>query len=452
MRPNTMYRPSFEVTVDEVRGTITMGDPVTGGSVVFSTLTHKAIEQVPPSQLWAILPALNVERHFARLTGPASPAMAGDHHDTTKAAGTTGGGRRSFVSVPFERHLRGFADGIIDLRSWAMDQGQRPTAWFPMDFKYDGYFGTEATTGWKCDKQDADGWSIFRADHLESAPLAAGTALGDDICTAHFLMLLSWVSKTFYNAKVGKLQQGWHGSRQPRAMGWMLWFYARAVMLGFDTADDAFVSTFLGAKPKVILKALVADLVKRLPRLGENKADDRTMVDLKDGSGEIRADYPWQWAVLFAAIGWLVEADVLQSRDWYYLRDYIRTLSHEIADRSLKNGFASYAISASANFTQADVDRANELENDKSHVYELVNGVIRDTPTRANVDDTALFCGGFGMLHGYGVPAVLEMLAALPKPIETATYDDIARYVDPVYGMQESMVAPPGDNDPGVGW
>lgn len=434
--PCPMYRPTFVMETDDQAMWIKFYDQTTGFSATFDASTHKLVGHLRQHTRVPIQPALDLESRFVRRSSPASVLMGGDVHDTTKAAGTTGGGRRSFISVAFERAVLGRQDGLDALYTWAVDQGQRPKAWLPFQFKYDGYFGTLIGSGWKCDKQDASGWSIFRADHLESAPLFGGAAVGEDMALAQFCLLLAWVSRTFYNAPAAKVQQGWHGSRQPRAMGWVPWFFARASFLGFDSADDAFVADFLGATPKTILRALVDDLSRRPPRIGEqNKPDDRTMVDLRDGSGEIVGEYPWQWAILFTAAGWIDRSGLLTSAKWKNFVAYLRTVAADVWERSIGPGGVTYAYSASTDLTQAQCDRANQLETDKSHVYELVDGVIRDRPRLADAEMTA---ASIAVLENPQHPQFQHLLGQLPSPSNMAKYDDMARYLDPAMALLEA--------------
>lgn len=430
-RPCLMTRPDFFHEVDTDAGTITYRSDVTGSRNVFDANDHKLIESVRQVERVPIAAALQFEQQFVRIGDKPSPLMAGDKHDTTKAAGTTGGGRRSFISVAFERAVLGLQDGADALHDWAVDQGQRPTAWLPFDFRYDGYFGRHAATKWQYDTPDQDGWSIFRADHIESAPLFGGAAIGEDAALAASCELLKWTSRTFWNPAAGALQKGWHGSRQKRAMGWMLWWYGRAALLGFDSAEPQFVQDYLGITPKVMLRELVDDLWMRPPRLGEFAPDDRTMVDLKNG--EIRGELTFQWAIYFAAIGWIDRLGIMTSKRWREVFAAARALANDVADRAVGPGGIAYAFSAGDGFSAADLAMANSAEKDKSHVYELVGGVIRDTPRAA---DAELLCGGLGLLMGERHAVVEELLGKIAAPDNMAKYDDIARYVDPIHALR----------------
>lgn len=434
-RPCPIFRPNFVTETDQVANIIFYRDPTTGFTATFDTATHKLIAHTrqDDAKRIKIQAAIDSEARYVRRSSPTSVLMSGDKRDTTKAAGSTGGGRRTFLSVAFERASLGFQDGYDALYTWALDQGQRPTAWLPFNFKYTAYYGKLGN--WQYDTQDADGWSIFRADHLESAQLFGGAAIGEDLALAMYCELLKWVSRTFWNPTTGRLLPGWTGSRQARAMGWVPWFLARASLLGFDGADDAFVQDFLGGKPKQMLKACIKNLKANPPRFGENKADDRTMVVLPDGSGEIRGDYPFQLSILFAAIGWIENSRLLNSPDWDTVHSLITDLANETCHRAIGSGGMTYAFSATDTFEQEDVDKANELEADKTHVYELFDGVIRDTPRLA---DAEMLTGALAYLFGPQDPRCRQLLALLPKPRNIPKYDDLARYVDPVYGLLES--------------
>lgn len=437
-RPCPIFRPTFvcETAPDAPAGMIVYRDPSTGFLATYDCATHKLIAHTrqDDAKRVVIKTAVDFESKFIRRSSPASILMSGDKRDTTKAAGSTGGGRRSFISVAFERAVLGFPDGLDALYTWALDQGQRPTAWLPFDFKYTAYYGKLGN--WQYDTQDADGWSIFRADHLESAALFGGAAVGEDMALASYCELLKWVTRTFWNPNTGKLLPGWTGSRQARAMGWVPWFLARACLLGFDGADDNFVRDFLGVRPKQMLKACITNLLSHPARLGENRADERTMTVLPDGSGEIRGDYPFQLSVLFAAMGWINESVLLTSSQFHDVIDDIRWLAQEAIHRSVSDRGMSYAISATDTFEQADCDLANQTETDKTHQYELFDGCIRDLPRLA---DAELMAGAIAYLFGPSDPRLRQLLAILPKPTNMAKYGDLARYADPAYALAESV-------------
>lgn len=457
MKPIPMFRPTFECVVDDAAKTITFTDAEVGSRVVFDATTHYAVEQTAGSELRPILHAIEFEKQFHRLSGRASPLMSGDLHDTTPSPHTTSGARRFFTSTALNRYLRGMSDGLDALRSWAIDQGKRPVAWLPFDqWKYDGWCGLLLPSKWKYDQNDPSGWGIFTPDHCESRVLFSGAALGDDICLAHFTMLLAWASRAMYNAAAGKLQQNWHGSHQQRARAWMLWLFGEAVMLGFDTADPEFITTFLGAPPKVILRAIVEDMaLKNPPRLGEtNKADDRTTVDFKDGSGEMVADYPWHWAMLFAAVGWVDAAGILTSKSWRTVVGAVTAIAGQVCDIATRAGLVSYAFAVRNHFTQSSdlpisdpgnqsADKANALETDKSHFYELrpevpggSTGFLIDKP---RVADGELLAAGLTFLtwNDPGSPlrafasAIVEVQPDPSGPM--SAYQDKARYLDVCY-------------------
>ena len=437
-RPCPYTRPTFFHEVNDVAQTIRYYDPVSGFEAVYDTAAHKLVKAQRQTTPIFIDSALATERKFARLSQPVSVLMSGDLHDTTKAAGSGGGARRSFVSVAFERALLGKQDGRDALHDWAVDQGQRPTAWQPFVFNYDGYFGRLGK--WQYDTQDADGWSIFRADHLESATLFGGATLGEDMCLASFCELLKWVNRTFYNPGNKTLQKGWHGSDQKRAMGWMLWFEARAALLGFDTADHGLVDAWLSVRPKDMLRLLVDDLTKRPPVIGSFRPDDRTMVDI--GGGEIRGELMFQWAIYFAAIGWIDRSGLMTSKKWKDLAAYSRVLMNEVLWRVMWPDGCSYAFSAHDHFTQDDVDLANQKETDKSHVYSLLErnlgsgfGVIRDNGRTADVE---LMAAASALLLGPDDQRSIDLLAMLPPPSNMAKYDDLARYADVAWALKEA--------------
>lgn len=457
MKPIALFRPTFECLVDDVAKTITFADPEIGSKVVFDATTHYAIEQTAGSELRPILHAIEFEKQFHRLSGKPSPLMSGDLHDTTPAPNTTSGARRFFTSTALNRHLRGLADGLPALRDWAKDQGQRPVAWLPFDnWKYDGYYGTLQPSGWKFDKLDSTGWGIFKPDHTESRVLFSGAALGDDIALAHFTMLLAWASRSFYNSATGTLQKGWHGSHQQRARAWMLWLFGEAVLLGFDTADPEFVAKFLGAPPKVILRAMVEDMAtKNPPRIGETgKADDRTAVAFNDGSGEVIADYPWHWGMLFAAVGWIDAAGIVTSKNWRNVVGTVTAIAGQICEVATRAGLVGYCVSPHSHFTQSSdlpvtdpanqsIDKANTLEKDKSHFYQLrpevpgaTNGYLIDTPRLA---DGELLAAGLTFLTWNDPTSPLRAFATAiveihPDPSASMkTYDDEARYLDVCY-------------------
>jgi hypothetical protein len=427
------FRSSFHLTINA--GSIDFTDSVSDSYVEFDAASHLGTTVQAPRFLQPIKPALVYETGHARLSGKPSPLMSGDLHDTSPSSHTTGGGRRSFISVAFERHLRGLADGLPALRAWADDQGNRPVCWLPFDFKYDGYYGTHVS-GWKYDKNNAAGWDICDPAHLETSNLFAGAALGDDTCLAHFTMLAAWVASSWPGGgpKANKVQRGWHGSNQERARGWILMFWTRAILLGLDTCDDEFRDTFLaGLRPKEHLRAIVDDMLAHPQPLGPDHADNRTMVDLKNGSGEIKGAYGWANGIMFAGIGYLLGSGVLNPPRATQLRDWATARAAEVVRRAVgPTGHVTYAFGGSENvtFTQSDCDLANQIETDKSHVYELVPpGCIRDKPRKP---DAELMAGGLALLNGKEDPTVKLILSICDKPGASA-YSDRARYLDPAY-------------------
>lgn len=432
----TKFRPEFTLTSSP--SGLVFFDAESKGHVEFDATTHLGKTIAPPDFLQPIWPALQHETGLARLTGKPSPLMSGDQHDTSPSSHTTGGGRRSFISVAFERHLRGQPDGLVALRAWAEDQGNRPVCWLPFDFTYTGYYGKLKAGGFKYD-DSVNGWDICDPAHLESSNLFAGAALGDDVCLAHFTMLLAWVASTWPGGgKAGKVQQGWHGSHQERAVGWIFMFWTRAILLGFDTCDDEFRDTFLaGLRPKEHLRAIVDDFLAHPQPLGPDHPDDRTMVDLKNGTGEIKGAYGWANGIMFAGIGYLLRSGILNQPRHQRLLDWATVRADEVIYRAVgTNGFVSYAFGGSPTiFTQADCDLANQLETDKSHVYELIpNGIIRDKPRKA---DAELMAGGLALLEGVSNSIFVQgIVAACDKP-GSSQYNDRARYLDVAYGMKE---------------
>jgi len=440
-RPCPQYRPDFFHEVDDVAGTIRYFSTANGFEAIFDTKTHNLRSHTRQTTRIPIQPALDLESRYVRRSSPPSVLMSGDKHDTTSYAGTTGGGRRHFISVAFERAVLGKQDGFDALYAWGVDQGQRPTAWYPFAFKYDGYFGSLIGSNWNYDSKQG-GWSIFRADHLESCILFGGAALGEDICLAMFCELMKWVHKTFWNAAAGKLQQGWHGSRQMRAMGWVLLFAGHGSFLGLDFMEDAFLQEFVGIKPKDLLRTLLDDLARRPPRIGEQtKPDDRTMVDLHNGTNEVIGEYPWHWAILFYAVGWIERSGLMTSKKWKDFVTYLRFVAEDVWDRSIGPGGTTYAYSSTITFVQADVDLANKMELDKTHTYEHVDpdgngfGPMRDVPRKA---DSELTASAIAMLVDPNDPRCMALLGKLAHYSNMANYDDTARYLDPTYALLEA--------------
>lgn len=439
-RPCGLFRPTFFHEVDLARGTLRYYDTSNGFEAVYDLNTHLLVSVNRQTSRIENIVARPLESQLVPFEGPDPVLMSGDLRDTTKASGTTGGGRRNFISVAFARAVRGHQDGFDALHQWAADQGNRPTAWGDYTFSYDGYFGRMKQGGHKYDTPSSDGWTIFRADHLDSAVLFGGAALGEDMALASYCELLKWVSKTFFNPFNQQLQRGWHGSEQKRAMGLVPWFFARASFLGFDTADQEFVDRYLGIRPKEMLRKLVDSLAVKPPAFGAFKPDDRTMVDI--GHGEIRGELMFQWAIYFAAIGWIDRSNLLVSnKRWNALYGYSRTLMNEVLWRVMGPGGCSYCFSAGDGFSDADVAAANLAETDKSHVYSLHErrldqgfGVIRDQPRPADVE---LMAGAAGLLLGSDEMVVSELLAMLPPRSNMPKWKDLQRYADPAVAIIE---------------
>lgn len=414
---------------------------LTGSVTSFDTTTHKLAGATPARFDVPIFLPASFELGLARWHGPESPLMSGDIHDFDKSSHTTGGGRRSFVSVPFNHMARGLPDGRAALLSWARDQGQRPVAWWPWVFSYDAYYGVLGTDRkaplWQYDKQDADGWSIFDPAHLESSALFAGVAAGLDEPTAHFAMLLAWVASSFPGSSGGSAALGWTGSQQPRAVGWMLLFMARASLLGFDGCSPEFRDIFLAGKtPKQHLIGYLHDLIAHPLPLGSEKPDDRTMVDFKDGSNEVAGWLAFQESILFFGLGYvfrsgLVSDPILKQN----LVTWIRDRSKNVAARAIDGRGMSYAVSTHGEFEPQCVDAANAEETDPGHLYELVGpapNFMRDTPRAA---DCELMLGGLATLLGSANVSGLDALVALPGD---PAYADRARYADPYHALLES--------------
>lgn len=439
--PCPLYRPTFVMLTDDVAMTITFSDAVTGFEAVYDATTHLLRSHVRQAERITIEPALKEESKYVRRSSPMSVLMSGDKHDTTPYSGTTGGGRRYFISPAFERAVLGKQDGFDALHDWAVDQGQRPMAWLPLNqWKYDGYFGSLLGSGWNYDSKQ-NGWSNFRADHLESAVLFGGAALGEDMALAQFILLYVWVARTFWSG--AKLQQGWHASRQMRAMGWVTLFFARASFLGLDSMNDEFKADIAGIRPKEMLRVLVDDMTIHPPRIGEQtKPDDRTLVDRKDGSGEYEGEYPLHWAILFFAAGWINRSGLMTSKKWRDLVTYLRVVAGDVWSRSIGAGGVTYAYSTTITFKQSDVDEANQLETDKTHSYVLVDpdgngiGPFRDIPRTADAEMTA---AAIAMLLDQEDQRFLDLLGLLPGPPNMAKFDDIARYMDPAYALLENV-------------
>lgn len=91
-RPCPLYRPYFVLEADDTLQTLRFHDSSTGFEAVFSAATHKLVSHRRQTTPIAIVPALELEGRYVRRSLPPSVLMSGDRHDTTKAAGSTGGG------------------------------------------------------------------------------------------------------------------------------------------------------------------------------------------------------------------------------------------------------------------------------------------------------------------------------------------------------------------------
>jgi hypothetical protein len=456
----TKLAPKFHVEIDDINLWIIFTDADNGFKSVYNI--DKVAKQaedgfwVQPhcghtvSHGTGLLPltfALSFENSLARLTGPPS-ALQGSDWNQSKSSHTTGDADRFFISVGGERCQRGFLDGLASLKSRASDQENRPVAWWPFTFKYNGYFGIldNGVDKWKYDsmmlngiEDPADGWDIFDAAHLESACLFYGAAIGDRQCLANFFMLAAWVYSTFPGGgpKAIDVQKGWHGSNQERARGLRYWFDARAIMLGFDTAEAAVIDIFFaGQAPKRHTIAIINDAVDNPQPLGGDHADDRTMVDFKDGSGEIKAFYGWGNGMMFGGWGYLRRTGIINDPLRSKMDVWMFDRAADVIKRTISRIGTSYAASSTKTFTQADVDKANALETDKGHDYELVDfgggvGVIRDKPRKA---DSEVMAGGLALLYGYSHPVVQILLNVCDK-IGSVDYDKRAKYLDVAYGQ-----------------
>jgi hypothetical protein len=252
-------------------------------------------------------------------------------------------------------------------------------------------------------------------------------------------MLAAWVYSTFPGGGpiAGQVQQGWHGSDQERARGWRYWFDARAMLLGLDTADQNVVNTFFaGQKPKLHATAILNDALINPQPIAANHPDDRTMVDFKDGSGEIKGAYGWANGIMFAGWGYLKKTGIINDPLKTNMDTWMVNRANDVIVRAVNPSGLSYAFSGSTNFTQADCDKANNLETDKGHFYQLVDfgggvGVIQDAPRK---QDSELMAAGLSLLFTPFHPITLMLLAVCDK-IGTPAYDNRARYLDILYGQ-----------------
>lgn len=486
MRVN-YFRPSLDLVVDEAAKQLILTDAETGfemrgnfddvardGIAPHCTqVTQRASGDVP------IATALEFEKRRSRLNGNATPlegtpltvpaGSANDWHDDAKSSHTTSGARRHFVSVGFERAMRGLPDGLASIRSWASYQHHRPTAWWPFDFSYDGYYGTRRATSsigkWKYDDRMLDGvrdpnngWGIFDPAHVETAILFGGAALGDLECLGLLTMgLAPWVLSTFPGGgKAGKVQKGWRGSDQERAVGRMTKAVADFAMLGIGVGEDCepYRQAFLaGLDPKHHLVGLMKHLLNRPPPLGSGKADERTLVDFRDGSGEVAGYYGWQNGILLHDLHrGAISSSLIGGATKAGIESFLHSRADLMLARCVDARGVSYAASVDEHFTQASdlpvtdpanqsVDKANQLETDHSHRYELVDldgdgtGSLRDVP---RVPDSELMAAGLAVVRGTYDPAVNALLALHPAPDSPKYRGSIGRSLDVVYGLREA--------------
>lgn len=432
MKP-TKFFPDFEALVGPSGAS--MHDTETGFLAEWDATTHVGGVLHPPTHLVPIRTALAFEANLHRMQGKPTPLMSGDKHDTTPSTHTTGGGRRSFISTGFQRHLRGLSDGLPALVAWANDQRPRPVCDLPYDWKYDGYYG-RLVSGQKYDSS-VNGWNVFDPAHLESAPLYSGAVLGSEESLANFLWLCSWVVRTYAQKQPDgtlRLQKAWDGSGQPRARGWGIFLCAHACLVGFDTADAESLDFFFGGvRPKELLVAMLKQLVANPPGWGAGNIDPRCMP-------LVPATYGWQEAIQLAGVGYALLTGIINPPLAVQVRELFAQHAAEMVKRAFgpdparggKTGVA-YAFSATEHeaATLAAIQAA-----DSSKVYEFAPGTnfIRSVPRMA---DAELSLGGLFLLNGVTDPAVVSLMASLPGSTQMSAYDDTSRYCDPAWAALE---------------
>ena len=447
----TKFRPDVQLSILKNNSGLAFKSDLTKSFSVFDATTHKLASYSTQNDSflgYPISPALLFEHSLMPLNKYPFPQPLGstDYHDTTKVSHTTGGGRRSYISLAFERAVNpdeGIRnDGLTALLQWARDQGNRPMCWLPFKFNYDSYYGVigpnHTNPLQKYDLVSPSGWDIFDPAHLESAALFGGSCIGLDECLHHFTMLLSWVVSSFpgVSIKSSKPLQGWHGSKQPRAIGWMIWYLTRAILLGFDTADQEFIDTFLaGHRPKEHLVAYLNDLLTMNLPLGGDVADDRTMVNIGtiNGISQLRGDLTFQECILFASLGYLLRTTILNNPLKTNLQTWLNDRINTVVGASCDPRGMSYSFSRDTNFTQIECDLANKLETDKGHLYELrqIDGRIRDTP---RIPDCELMVGGLALAAGSDNNIATMLNNLLPTPANP-NYKKMATYLDIFYGL-----------------
>ena len=448
----TQFRPDIELTIYKDNKGWLFNSKASQAFSIFDAVSHKLVSYSTPNNAGLALPikhALDFEKSLSPQNKPffPQPLSPTDRHDLDRSSHTTGGGRRNFISLSLERALNNDeaikTDGLLALLSWARDQGQRPVCWQPFQFNYDAYYGVigeyHSNPTWKYDKQDKDGWSIFDPAHLESAHLFSGAALGLDECLHHFTCLFSWVISTFpgKSSKSSTPLKGWHGSKQPRAAGWMIWYLTRAVLLGFDTADQEFIDKFLaGHRPKEHLVAYLNDLITMDFPIGAEVADDRTMVNIGmvNGISQLRGALSFQECILRAGLGYLLRTNIINDPLRTKVSDWLNDRTSKVLTAAVDSRGMAYSFTRDKDFNQSHVDLANSLEKDPGHRYELVqiNGQIRDTP---RVADCELMVGAAALHNGPTDQTAIMLNNLLPRP-DNPNYQKIARYADPFYGLQ----------------
>lgn len=440
----TQFRPDISLQISKKY--FTFISELTQSISVFSKQSHLGIYSTTQKLGPPILSAVNFEKQFCPKT-PGS-ILPGEYHDTTPNSHTTGGGRRTFISVPFEHCIQDAAGPIIGasaILSWTRDQRSRPVCWDPWEFIYNDYWGQIGSDFnnpiAKYDKQNESGWDIFDPAHLESSALYSGSIIGLDESLHHFVMLLAWVVSSFPGKSTkfqNKPAQGWHGSRQPRAIALMIWLLTRASLMDIDSADQEFIDKFLqGYPPKEHLIAYVKDLLSMNLQIGADHVDNRTMVDIGiyNGQPEIQGDLGFQEAILFASLGYLLRTKILNDPLQTQLKEWLHSRITAVVARAVNSSGMSYSFSTHNGFGQDAVDLANQKETDKGHVYERTNdGFIRDIP---RVPDIELMLGGLAFA---GFPEFQDIMnnlvALLPNPYsDPNNYAPKATYADPFFAL-----------------
>lgn len=447
----TQFRPDIQLRFLKNDSGLMFSSTLTNSFSLFSSSSHKLVSSDTKNDSflqYAIPTALMFEHSLMPLNKPSFPIplQNSDKHDTDGSSHTTGGGRRNFISLAFERACNSDEtirnEGLLALLSWARDQGKRPVCWLPFNFNYDAYYGVIGANHkdpeQKYDLNDASGWDIFDPGHLESAILFGGSALGLDECLHHFTMLLSWVLSTFpgKSIKSSKPLQGWHGSKQPRAAGLMIWFCTRAILLGYDTADQEFIDKFCcGHKPKEHLIAYLNDLITMDFPIGSDAPAENVMVNIGpvNGVNQLRGGLAFQEAILFASLGYLLRANIINDPLKTNVRNWLNARIAVILQATVDTRGMSYSFSRDTGFNQSHVDLANSLEQDKGHFYELkqIDGRIVDRP---RIPDCELMVAGIALANGAMDQTAIMLNNLLPTP-GSIDYPKMAKYLDIFYGL-----------------